>query len=239
MSRQKDDRHQAIPFIPYFPCYRRSSEREVKEHRVTPKNNPDHAHQSTNSCLTSPCLHLWRSTLGTLLADLCGLASSGGGVLSLLGLLLRVRLSLLLLALLDGGAAGSSTGLRSLGAALLDHVERGTDDGTLVLDCAAGTLLGDFLLNKVVSKVSRDMQQMWEVMCSRGLRCGLMSCLATPAIILPADTMAMATNLRDTLLVRPSVQGGPVNLARVLALEEKGLGLAILEAEDLAVTTDV
>lgn len=48
-----------------------------------------------------------------------------------------------------------------------------------------------------------------------------------------------ATNLRDALLVRPSVKGGPVNLAGVLALEEKGLGLAVLEAEDLAVTTDV
>ena len=49
----------------------------------------------------------------------------------------------------------------------------------------------------------------------------------------------MATNLRDTLLVRPSVESRPVDLARVLALEEKGLGLAVLEAEDLAVATDV
>lgn len=39
--------------------------------------------------------------------------------------------------------------------------------------------------------------------------------------------------------MRPSVKSGPVNLARVLALEEKGLGLSVLEAEDLAVTTDV
>lgn len=39
--------------------------------------------------------------------------------------------------------------------------------------------------------------------------------------------------------MHPSVQGRPGDLARVLALEEKGLGLAILEAEDLAVTTDV
>ena len=39
--------------------------------------------------------------------------------------------------------------------------------------------------------------------------------------------------------MRPSVESGPVNLARVLALEEKGLGLSVLEAEDLAVTTDV
>ena len=30
-----------------------------------------------------------------------------------------------------------------------------------------------------------------------------------------------------------------MDLARVLALEEKGLGLAVLETEDLAVTTDV
>ena len=39
--------------------------------------------------------------------------------------------------------------------------------------------------------------------------------------------------------MRPSVESGPVNLARVLALEEQGLGLSVLEAEDLAVTTDV
>lgn len=39
--------------------------------------------------------------------------------------------------------------------------------------------------------------------------------------------------------MRPSVESGPVNLARVLALEEKGLALSVLEAEDLAVTTDV
>jgi hypothetical protein len=38
--------------------------------------------------------------------------------------------------------------------------------------------------------------------------------------------------------VRPSVQSGPVDLARVLALEEKGLALAVREAEDLAVATD-
>jgi hypothetical protein len=67
-------------------------------------------------------------------------------LLSLLGLLGGLCGGLLLLAFLDGGAAGSGTGLGTLGAALLDYVERGTDDGTLVLDCAAGTLLGDFLL---------------------------------------------------------------------------------------------
>ena len=37
----------------------------------------------------------------------------------------------------------------------------------------------------------------------------------------------------------PPVEGGPRDLARVLALQEQRLGLAVLEAEDLAVTTDV
>lgn len=48
-----------------------------------------------------------------------------------------------------------------------------------------------------------------------------------------------ATNLRDTLLVLPPVENGPSDSARVLALEEKRLGLAILESENLAVATDV
>ena len=102
---------------------------------------------ATSNRLTSPCLHLWCGTLGTLLADLGGLAScTGGSLFSLLSLLCGLRGGLLLLAFLDGGAACSGTGLGTLAAALLNHVERGTDDGTLVLDCAAGTLLGDFLL---------------------------------------------------------------------------------------------
>lgn len=49
----------------------------------------------------------------------------------------------------------------------------------------------------------------------------------------------VATDLRDTLLVLSPVEGGPGNAAGVLALEEQALGLAVLEAEDLAVTTDV
>lgn len=36
-----------------------------------------------------------------------------------------------------------------------------------------------------------------------------------------------------------TVESGPGNAARVLALEEEGFGLSILEAEDLAVATDV
>lgn len=36
----------------------------------------------------------------------------------------------------------------------------------------------------------------------------------------------------------PAEKDGPGNAAGVLALEEKGLGFAILEAEDLAVAAD-
>lgn len=45
--------------------------------------------------------------------------------------------------------------------------------------------------------------------------------------------------LRDTLLVLSSEKNCPCNATWVLALEEEGLGLSILEAEDLAVATDV
>jgi hypothetical protein len=45
--------------------------------------------------------------------------------------------------------------------------------------------------------------------------------------------------LRDTLLVLSSEKDGPCNATGVLALEEEGFGLAILESEDLAITTDV
>lgn len=47
------------------------------------------------------------------------------------------------------------------------------------------------------------------------------------------------TDFRDTLAVLATVKDGPGNSARVLALKEEGLGLSILEAEDLAVATDV
>ena len=45
--------------------------------------------------------------------------------------------------------------------------------------------------------------------------------------------------LRDTLLVLSAEENGPGDAAGVLALEEEGFGLAVLETEDLAVTTDV
>lgn len=87
-------------------------------------------------------------TLGTLLAcDSASLAlGSRGGALCLVGLLLALGSSPLLLALLDGGLASGGTGLGALRAALLDHIERCTNDGTLLLDGAASALLGNLLL---------------------------------------------------------------------------------------------
>lgn len=45
--------------------------------------------------------------------------------------------------------------------------------------------------------------------------------------------------LSDTLAVLSAEENGPGNATRVLALEEEGLGFAVLEAEDLAVASDV
>ena len=45
--------------------------------------------------------------------------------------------------------------------------------------------------------------------------------------------------LRDTLAVLAAEEDGPGDTAGVLALQEERLRLALLEAEDLAVTTDV
>lgn len=86
--------------------------------------------------------------LGSLLGSdtTTGLTTGGAGSgLCLLGLLLGLGCRLLILAFLDGGQACSITGLWSLCAALLDHVERGSHDGALVLDGATSSLLGDFL----------------------------------------------------------------------------------------------
>lgn len=49
----------------------------------------------------------------------------------------------------------------------------------------------------------------------------------------------MRAYLRDTLLVLATEENGPCNAAGVLALQEQRLGFAVLEAEDLAVTTDI
>jgi hypothetical protein len=81
--------------------------------------------------------------LSTLLGD--GLSTTLGGVLGLLGLLLGLVGGLLVLGVLDGLLAGGLTSLGADGAALLDLLKGGTDDGTLVLHNTAGTLLGNLL----------------------------------------------------------------------------------------------
>lgn len=94
--------------------------------------------------------------LSTLLAldALTSTLGGVGGVLGLVSLLLALGSGLLLLALLDGLLAGGGTGLGALGAALLDNVEGGTDNGTLGLHDTAGTLLGNFLFTLKNSSVS-------------------------------------------------------------------------------------
>lgn len=47
------------------------------------------------------------------------------------------------------------------------------------------------------------------------------------------------TYLGNALLVLPPIERCPCDPTWVLALEEEGLGLAVLEAEDLAVAADV
>lgn len=103
--------------------------------------------QHSDERLAGPGLDLGGGALRALLRlDLGGLAAgTGSGALGLLSLLRRLGGGLLVLALLNGGGAGSRAGLGALGAALLDDVEGSTDDGTLVLDGAAGALLGNLL----------------------------------------------------------------------------------------------
>lgn len=106
-----------------------------------------HQPKTKSFSLASSGGNLDLSTLGTLLADVSlGLAlASGGSGLGLLGLLGSSSLGLLLLALLDSLGTSGGSGLRAHGTALLDHIERGTNDGTLGLDGSASALLGDLL----------------------------------------------------------------------------------------------
>jgi hypothetical protein len=105
------------------------------------------ASRPTSPSLLGPGLNLGLCALGSLLAyDALGLALGGsGGALGLLRLLLGSSRLLLLLALLDGLGASGRSGLGAHGSLLLDHIERGTDDGSLRLDCSAGSLLGHLL----------------------------------------------------------------------------------------------
>ena len=65
--------------------------------------------------------------------------------LGLFSLLLALSRCLLLLALLDGLLPRCVALCGPLRTTLLDDIERGADDAPLLLDGAAGALLGDFL----------------------------------------------------------------------------------------------
>lgn len=142
-------------------------------------------------------LGLGTRTLGALLArNTARLALGGrGGDLGLLRLLGLRGGELLLLGLLDSLGARGGAGLGALAPLLLDHVERGTDDGTLGLDSTAGPLLGDFLLRE-------------SVILSFHASAGEQERPAEPY-------------LRDTLAVLAAVEGRPGDHTGVLPLQEE------------------
>lgn len=191
--------------------------------------------------LAGPRGHLNGRALGHLLADVALRLALGrlGGRLGLLGLLGRRRRLLLLLALLDGLGASRRPGLRPHRAALLDHIERGADDGALRLDGSAGALLGYFLLVGRTSSASP----------ARVRLCGGERGCRPSERVRPSgrgrDQMCTSrvargrAYLRDALAVLSSVQDGPRDAARVLSLQEERLRLAVLESEHLAIAADV
>lgn len=93
-------------------------------------------------------LHLLRCALGSLLAlnPLGSPPRCCSRALRLLSLLLTLKRCLLFLAFLDGGLPGEGAGFGTHRPTFSDDLEGSTNDGALVLDCAAGTLLGYFLL---------------------------------------------------------------------------------------------
>lgn len=102
---------------------------------------------NTTLPLTTLRRNLHRCTLRSLLAlyPRSLTFSRVRSTLRLLGLLCALRGSLLLFAGYDSGFASCLAGFRALGAAFFDYIEGGADDSALVLDCAAGALLGYFL----------------------------------------------------------------------------------------------
>lgn len=130
-----------------IPCTRDCSRTGRKDTRTADSLSRKNFGFIKDNRLAGSLGDLGGSPLSTLLADLssCGRALSGSGALGLLGLLGGGAGGLLLLALLDGGGASGVAGLGALGALLLDHIEGSTDDATLGLDGAAGSLLGNLL----------------------------------------------------------------------------------------------
>ncbi len=146
---------------------------------------------------------------------------------------------LLLLALLDGRETGSAAGLGAHGPALLDDLEGGTNDGTLGLDGAAGALLGSFLLRLSASGFPEmDIVARKEPPSLHVLARSFVPCVNGFGVF-DAELLGMGSYLSDTLAVLSAVEDSPGDAARVLALEEEGFALAVLESEGLAVATDI
>jgi len=106
--------------------------------------------------LTSGWLRLRHGTFCCLLAynTTSGLAgSSFSSTLGLIRLLRTLSCRLLLLALFDSLRPCSRTGLRAHSPALLDHVERSTNDSTLRLDLTTAAGFG-LLLSDTLSPLS-------------------------------------------------------------------------------------
>ena len=103
---------------------------------------------NTLTSLTSLGLHLLRRPLRSHLT-LYPTGLTPGRLLRALGLLsllLTLLIALGRFSLRNGFLACSLANVRSLAAAILDQFERGADDTALLLDCATGAFLGDFLI---------------------------------------------------------------------------------------------
>ena len=97
-------------------------------------------------------------------------------------------------------------------------------------------------LEMVDEGVCRGYRKYWETVVeivARGIYCNQRPSVFPTAGNLFSQKRKKLAHLCDTLLMLPPEQDGPRNATRVLALQEEGLGFAILEAKDLAVATDI
>lgn len=124
------------------PCLSHANRQDVEKtvNPALPRTSPvlplTALRSDLDRCAFSPLLALNPAALALGRAR-CGLG--------LLGLLNALRSRPLLLAGHDGCLTRCFASFGALRSALLDYVEGGADDGALVLDCAAGALLGYFL----------------------------------------------------------------------------------------------
>ena len=178
---------------------------------------------------------VWRALSPHLALNLPQLAPRRSRrALCLLGLLLALRCRLLLLAFFDCCLTSRGTSFGTLGSPFFDDVERSADDGSLVLYCAAGTLLGDFLFEVEIdvsttstsgtqsSHVFDHIAQQLMVGQAQNMSPNDAAFAIGQLIAEHLQTVYMnflrATDLRDTLLMLPPEQCGPGDSSGVLSL---------------------